>query len=140
MLTNPSKIQKKSLILVRGIPGASKTKFVELMATSKETIISIDQYFEDQYGNYNFDRARIKDAHKFCKDKTLAKMNLGISKLFITNPFIQEWEMDDYYKLAHNFGYDVYTIIIENRQQNKNIYDISEEKIEIMKQNFNIKL
>ena len=110
------------------------------MSIVKENVCSADQYFEDPQGNYHFDMKRIKDAHKYCKDKVTSKMKNEISKIFVANTFTKEWEMEDYFKLAKRYHYKVYTIIVENRHKSENIHGVPEEKLQMMKDRFNIKL
>jgi hypothetical protein len=67
-------------------------------------------------------------------------MAVGIKKIAISNTFTQEWEMDDYYKLAEQYGYSVFSIIVENRHNGKNIHGVPQDKLEIMKERFQVKL
>jgi len=48
--------------------------------------------------------------------------------------------METYFKLAEENGYKVFTIIVENRHGNTNEHNVPEDKIEQMKNRFNIKL
>ena len=58
----------------------------------------------------------------------------------VSNTFTQEWEMEAYYKLAEQYGYTVFTVIVENRHGGVNQHGVPEDKIEIMKNRFEIKL
>jgi hypothetical protein len=61
-------------------------------------------------------------------------------KIVVSNTFTQEWEMDNYYKLAERFGYRVYSVIVENRHGGVNEHGVPEEKLEQMKNRFEINL
>lgn len=52
----------------------------------------------------------------------------------------QEWEMKPYMDMAKNWGYMVFTIIVENRHGGVNQHGVPEEKLEEMKNRFEIKL
>ncbi len=149
----------KSLYLIRGLPSSGKSTLAEqLSENGKYPVLSADMYFEDEYGNYNWDASKIKDAHAWCKEQTKHCMtypditvaiasNFGYfkfhkdsNKIFVANTFTQEWEMEDYFKLAEQYGYQVFTIIVENRHGNKNTHDVPDDKVEVMKNRFDIKL
>jgi hypothetical protein len=65
---------------------------------------------------------------------------LFFSNIVISNTFTQEWEMRFYQIIAKKYGYRVHTIIVENRHGGVNTHGVPEEKIEQMKERFQIKL
>jgi hypothetical protein len=58
----------------------------------------------------------------------------------VSNTFTQEWEMDPYYKLAEQYGYRVYSLVVENRHMGVNQHGVPTDKLEQMKNRFEIKL
>jgi hypothetical protein len=60
--------------------------------------------------------------------------------IIVSNTFTQEWEMEPYFELAEKYGYDVFSIIVENRHGGKNIHDCPEEKVQIMRDRFEVQL
>jgi hypothetical protein len=62
------------------------------------------------------------------------------SPIVVSNTFTQEWEMNDYYKMAEELGYMVFSLIVENRHGGKNIHGVPDDKLEIMKNRFEVKL
>jgi phenolic acid decarboxylase len=58
----------------------------------------------------------------------------------VSNTFTQEWEMEPYVKLAEKYDYMVFSVIVENRHVGVNSHDVPEDKLEIMKNRFEIKL
>ena len=48
--------------------------------------------------------------------------------------------MEPYYKLAESWGYRVYSIIFENRHGGVNVHGVPEDKLQVMKDRFEIKL
>jgi adenylate kinase family enzyme len=133
------------LFLVRGLPGSGKTTFAEHI-WSKHVVFEADKYFYDENGNYNFDGSKIKDAHAWCKEQVESRMKeyhenkIYYSELVVSNTFTQEWEMEDYFKLAEKYQFKVVSLIVENRHGGKNVHGVPDDKLEIMKNRFEIKL
>jgi hypothetical protein len=98
-----------------------------------------DMYFE-QDGKYKFEPSKIKDAHAWCQDKVETSMMVDIPKIVVSNTFTQEWEMEHYYKLAKKYNYKVFSVIVENRHNGVNEHGVPEDKIEVMKNRFEISL
>jgi hypothetical protein len=132
----------KKLILLRGLPGAGKSTFASIFPTS--FWVESDMYFEDADGNYNFDISKLKEAHEWCRNRVNLFMDppnkFPADLIVVSNTFTQEWEMESYYTLAEKYGYRVHSLIVENRHGGVNEHGVPEDKIEIMKNRFNIKL
>ena len=60
--------------------------------------------------------------------------------IVVSNTFTQEWEMQPYFDMAENFDYKVFSVIIENRHGGNNEHGVPEDKIQLMKDRFEIKL
>ena len=140
---------EKSLFLVRGVPwpGSGKSKFAKKLVDEDFLICEADKYFIDkETGEYKFDVSKIKDAHKFCQDRVETYMMDSLvndqfyREIVVSNTFTQEWEMERYYELAKQYGYKIFSIIVENRHGGINQHGVPEDKIEIMKNRFEIKL
>jgi len=140
---------EKSLFLVRGVPwpGSGKSKFAKKLVDEDFLICEADKYFIDkETGEYKFDVSKIKDAHKFCQDRVETYMKDSLvndqfyREIVVSNTFTQEWEMERYYELAKQYGYKIFSIIVENRHGGINQHGVPEDKIEIMKTRFEIKL
>jgi hypothetical protein len=59
-------------------------------------------------------------------------------KIVVSNTFTQEWEMEYYFDLAKEYGYRVYSLIVENRHGGVNEHGVPEEKLVQMKKRFEI--
>jgi predicted kinase len=135
----------KLLVLLRGLPGSGKSSFAKHM-WSDFVICEADQFFYDPEGNYNFDPSKLRDAHKYCRDKveTFMSDNEKNSQFYpeivVSNTFTREWEMDEYFKLAKKYNYQVVSLIVENRHGNKNVHGVPDSKIEEMRNRFEISL
>jgi predicted kinase len=127
-----------TLVLLRGLPGSGKSTAAKLF--NKAPHFEADMYFMDADGNYQFDVAKIKDAHNWCRHSTMYAMKKGNPIVLVSNTFTQEWEMEAYYLLAEELGYMVVSMIVENRHGGKNVHGVPEDKLEIMKNRFEVKL
>ena len=135
----------KILTLVRGLPGSGKSTFANLI-TNKFSICEADLFFYDKEGNYNFDGSKIKLAHVWCFNQVRIRMEDNklnpqfYPEIVVSNTFTQEWEMEKYYELAEEYGYKVFSIIVENRHGGINQHGVPVEKLEQMKNRFEVKL
>ena len=131
----------KTLYIVRGVPGSGKSTFAKSIGGIH---IEADQFFM-MNGKYNFDITKIKLAHKYCQNQTEAWMKtdgvqVNNEKIVVSNTFTQEWEMEPYFKLAEKYGYKTFSLIVENRHGGVNEHGVPEDKLEIMKNRFEVKL
>ena len=128
---------EKVLYIVRGVPGSGKSTFAKQLTAN---VFEADHYFYDNDGNYNFIPSEIKEAHKECQQFVGFAMESNIQKIAVSNTFTQEWEMEPYFELAKKHSYKVFTIVVENRHGGVNQHGVPEDKIEQMKNRFEIKL
>jgi len=132
------------LILLRGLPGSGKTTLakiiLQLRSTDEPEILSADDFFEDKEGEYNFDPTKLKEAHNYCQFRCSERMRQQKARIVVANTFTQEWEMDEYFKMAERYNYRVHTVIVENRHGNENVHGVPEDKLQQMKNRFQIKL
>ena len=128
---------EKVLYIVRGIPGSGKSTFAKTLGGQH---YEADMFFINENGEYNFDVTKIKDAHKWCQSFVETNMVLEYPKIVVSNTFTQEWEMEPYFKLAKEYGYTVFTIVVENRHGGVNQHGVPEDKLEQMRNRFSIKL
>lgn len=132
----------KSLYLLRGLPGAGKSTLAKKLG---DVYYEADMYFTNENGQYIFNGVDIKKAHEWCQNEVHTAMILNHTtgeneNIVVSNTFTQEWEMEAYYKLANSYGYRVYSLIVENRHGGENLHNVPEDKIEVMRNRFEIKL
>jgi len=132
------------LILLRGLPGSGKSTFgkiiLQLPYNDEPEILSADDFFEIGGGGYQFDPSKLKEAHNYCQFRCSERMRQQKARIVVANTFTQEWEMDEYFKMAERYNYRVHTVIVENRHGNENVHGVPGEKIIQMKNRFEIKL
>jgi predicted kinase len=132
----------KNLYLLRGLPGSGKSTLAEQLGGSH---FETDKYFIGENGEYNFDGSKLKEAHQWCQDSVANAMVLNHTTgenetIVISNTFTQEWEMKPYMDMAKNWGYRVFSIIVENRHVGVNQHGVPDEKLQQMNDRFEIKL
>jgi predicted kinase len=131
----------KELFLLRGLPGSGKSTLAKMLVGDKDYCHKeADMFFVDGDGNYNFKPSKIKQAHKWCQEEIEFVMKYAHSPVVVSNTFTQEWEMEEYYKLAERYGYRVHSLIVENRHGGINEHNVPEEKLEQMKARFEVRL
>jgi len=135
----------KILTLVRGLPGSGKSTFANLI-TNEFSICEADLFFYDKEGNYNFDATKLRIAHQWCRNQVEIRMKDNevnpqfYPEIVVSNTFTQEWEMEEYYKLAEKYGYKVFSIIVENRHGGINQHGVPADKLKQMADRFEVKL
>ena len=138
MLSNVNGINKsvKELFLLRGLPGSGKSTLAKSLGGKH---IEADKYFMKD-GEYQFDITRLRDAHSWCQTMVGSWMSDGEERIVVSNTFTQEWEMQPYYAMAEGWDYRVFSIIVENRHGGINQHGVPEDKLQTMKDRFEVKL
>jgi len=113
---------KKTLILIRGIPGSGKSLLASyLSALFEASHHEADQFFEGPKG-YNFDASFLALAHEYCQAQTKLAMNLELPVVIVANTFSRQWEWQTYEAYAELKGYNL--IIIETSYPGKSVHDV----------------
>lgn len=134
------------LILLRGCPGSGKSTFANHM-WADGVIFEADKYFYLEDGTYKFDASKLKEAHEWCRmgvQTAMEQNHLTIGRYYpeivVSNTFTQEWEMAAYLELAKQFEYTVVSLIVENRHDGVNVHGVPAEKVQEMRNRFQVKL
>lgn len=126
----------RDLYLLRGIPGSGKSTLAKSIGGKH---FEADMYFMKD-GEYKFDFTKLKEAHNWCAIQTQKAMVDDEPKIIVSNTFTQEWEMETYNDLAKMHGYRVFSLIVENRHGGVNKHGVPEDKLQMMKDRFQVKL
>ena len=129
-------IMEKNLIIIRGIPGSGKTTFAGMV--SRAICCADDWFMRD--GKYVWKGENVGTAHAWCQRKCRRFMKKQISQIVVANTSTTEKEMKPYEELARQFGYKVFSVIVETRHGNKSVHNVPESSLEKMRARFNIKL
>ena len=127
---------KKELIIVRGIPGCGKSTFARLLGNA---ICTADD-FHMKDGEYCWTPENVGKAHFWCQEKARNYMMDRITPVIIANTSTTEKEFKPYVEMAKEYGYRVFSIIVENRHGGVNDHGVPEETIEKMTNRFSVKL
>ena len=124
------------LYIIRGVPGCGKTTFANDIC---DKVVSADDYHYDADGNYNWKPENMKAAHRYSQGKTRSIMETG-KDVAVANTSTTVKEMKPYYKMAEEFGYTVFSVIVENRHGGENVHRVPEATLEAMEKRFDVKL
>lgn len=118
------------LLLIRGLPGASKstlakTKYVPLGYIHLEA----DMYFE-RTGKYVFDPSLLGKAHGWCQYETKCNLMLG-NNVVVTNTFTTLKEIKDYITIANLTKAELK--VIHAQGNFKNVHGVPDDKLAAMK-------
>ena len=127
-----------NLILVRGVSGAGKSTIAPMFKNA--VLVSTDDFFLDEYGEYVFDANSLVINHQFCQIAVKMMMKDKEELIVVHNTFTADWEMDAYFDLAREHGYAVHTIIVENRHGSKNVHDVPQDVVKAQKERFSVTL
>ena len=112
----------KNLVLVRGTSGSGKSTFAEEFIYPVSLLISTDDFFMIN-GEYQFN------------PELLAEI---VTNIIVHNTFTQAWEMKPYEDLADKYGYNFYTIIIENRHKSESTHDVPDNVLSNQRDRFEV--
>ena len=131
----------KDLILLRGVPGSGKTTLAASLIKDRVAVhCEADQSFVDEDGVYRFDPTRLRDAHEACQAKCRTAMEDGCELIVVSNTFTMEWELEHYLAFAREYEYRVFSVIVENRHGGENVHGVPADKVQAMRDRFQIKL
>lgn len=130
---------EKSLVIVRGLPGSGKSTFAKLISAHPDFICTADDFLMVN-GKYTWSPETAGGAHLKCQNKCKTLMKSKIPLIIVANTSTTERELRPYYDLAKEFGYTVFSVIVENRHEGENSHDVPEETLKKMFDRFSIKL
>jgi len=128
----------KYLFILRGIPGSGKSTVAKEIAP--EMYICTADDFHMKNGEYHWRPENVGKAHAWCQKKTETLMELELSPIVVANTSTTVKEMQPYYDMAKEYGYTVFSIIVENRHDGVNTHGVPEETLQKMRDRFDIKL
>jgi hypothetical protein len=133
------------VIILRGIPGAGKSRFAERYGSEEKFIVSADRYFTTPFGEYSFDPRKLAEAHAYCFHQFLFYINPvnGWSRssiVFVDNTNINLWEISPYILAAnaHGSSHEILTIHADvATAYYRQVHGVSFETLERMERDLN---
>lgn len=117
----------KTLIILRGVSGSGKSTVAELFKNDA----NIPHYEADMFhyvdGEYQWKIENQGKAHEWCQWKVRVAMGIGYDRVIVSNTSTSEKELEPYLKMAKEYGYQVVSIIVENRHGNDSIHAVPQK-------------
>jgi len=129
----------KTLVLLRGLPGAGKSTFANYIWESK-AVFEADKYFYDDKGNYKWDGNLLDQAHKWCQEGVENAMIENYGEIVVSNTLTMNKDIEPYMELAKKYDYHVVSLIVENRHGNESEHNVPQESMRKMRSRFEIQL
>ncbi len=131
----------KNLILIRGVSGSGKSTFAEEFLYPISLLISTDDFFMVN-GEYQFNPELLPENHSKCLKSVESEMKHPqqdiCPNIAVHNTFTKAWEIEPYKELADKYGYNFYTIIVENRHKSSSIHNVPDHVISKQKDRFEV--
>ena len=99
-----NEFKDKILYILRGPVGIGKSTYIKDKGFK---VLSTDEFFYDDEGNYNFNRDFLPAAHLWNYVRSLRFFSNEVPEFCIDNTNIELWEMKDYVIAAKEFGYKI---------------------------------
>lgn len=131
---------EKDLIILRGLPGSGKSTFADLLSGGDSSIVCCADDFFMVDGEYKFDINMLGRAHKSCEKKCRGLMIHNEPRIIVANTGTTEKEINTYINMAEEYGYRVFSVVVENRHEGVSVHGVPEETLQRMKDRFTIKL
>ena len=119
----------KSVIILSGVSGSGKSTLSSLMATmngaDKTKIVSADNHFTNDQGEYKFDPSELGTAHDKCFDSYLDALEDDSTSLILvdnTNTSLDEYGR--YKQTAIAYGVTPMRVIVDNINQTESVHNV----------------
>lgn len=131
---------KQILWIIIGIPGSGKSTLANKIADefAKENdyrpeIYEADMFFINKEGQYNWNPNRLSIAHNWCFNQVEKELQKGLS-VIVSNTNIKKRDRKPYIELGKKYNAEIRVITCTGNY--KNIHNVPEDKIELLKTKF----
>lgn len=132
--------QLKSLYIVRGLPGSGKSTLAESITPNFVEADMFHMKTVDGETVYDWKPENIHKAHTWCFNQVKGMMEMGESKIAVSNTSTREKEFNEYIGLAKLFGYRFFVLTTENYHDGENTHDVPESTLEKMEERYTVRL
>ena len=116
-----------NVFILRGVQGAGKSTVAkELSKLYEAVVVSADDYFM-QDGEYQFDASKLLEAHAYCQYEFQRAIVHWKENIIVDNTNALEKDFQWYIDTAKDFGYNVISLVVENRHGNDSIHNVPHE-------------
>lgn len=109
----------KLFIIMRGLPGSGKTKRAREIAekamrenTNSVAVLSIDDYFMGEDGEYHFDKLRLTEFHAANFRRAVQHFSLGTELVILDNSNLRKSHFMHYIRAARLFQYNMEQVVV----------------------------
>lgn len=126
----------KVVIVLRSTSGSGKSTFANYIKFLVDNnawveICSADDFFiNKETGEYNFNANKLGAAHNYCRQKFIDFLEKEVSCVIVDNTGTSYKEIEYYLDKAKEYGYSVFSLVIENRNDTKNVHSVPDLTLE----------
>lgn len=136
---------KKTLMVLRGIPGSGKTTlahFLVSLSSENQRMVDVatDNFFMNEFGEYCFDKSRLTEAHQWCLEKTEEFLGRDFHLVVVHNAGYLLEHVRPYQEIAERLGARYIQLIVENTHNNRDVHDVPQKTLDRMRSDFEFSL
>lgn len=129
---------RNKIILLRGVASSGKTTFANYLSDiDTDSVICCADDFFYKNGEYLFDASKLGMAHYYCYNKFLMALDDGKKTIIIANTNAKEKDFSPYERKGKEAGYQIISLVVEKRHENKNSHNVPQETLD--RQELNIR-
>lgn len=132
--------QPKTLLIIRGLPSSGKSTLAEFITPN---YVEADMFHMKTVNDetvYDWKPENVRKSHEWCFEQVKGMMEMGESKIAVSNTFTRKWEFENYMELADEMGYRTFVLTTENYHGGVNSHDVPESTIDKMEERYTIRL
>ncbi len=117
------------VLIIRGCSGSTKTTFANyIKSLDRDPLFSevccADDYYTNKYGSYKWNAKEIGAAHSYCRNKFENALRNFTPLVIVANTSTTTEEIQPYIDLAIKHNYSFFSIVMENRNDTKDIHNL----------------